>query len=94
MTSQILNTLGHWYSWRHDQSTAHLDCRHRYGRNTLWTLRTRKRQGLVEMNFIDKWKRKRRIKKLVSQLIDFDPGSDYDEEGIPYWDKWHLKEEE
>ena len=47
-----------------------------------------------KMSLLKQWKRKRRIKKLVSQLMDFDPGSDYDEEGIPYWDKWHLKEEE
>ena len=36
-----------------------------------------------------RWRRKRRIKKLVSKLSYFDPGSDYDENGIPYWEKWH-----
>lgn len=37
----------------------------------------------------DKWRRKRRIKKLINKLNDFDPGSDYDEDSIPYWEKWH-----
>jgi hypothetical protein len=45
-----------------------------------------------KMSLLEQWKRKRRLKKIIKQLDYFDPGSDYDEEGIPYWDKWHLKE--
>lgn len=41
-----------------------------------------------------RWRRKRHTQKLVSQLDYFDPGSDYDEEGVPYWDKWHLKDDD
>ena len=44
------------------------------------------------IELIDNWLRKRRIRKIVKKLNGVDPGSDYDEQGIPYWDKWHRKE--